>query len=97
LHLNFDSSEALDRPLWDSDVGSCWAGMTRVEEDADPVGKFPKVTQFLLTPVGEPSQGSEPNRQTTSVGPNDADSAFAFVRRRVKCSQIRPSRTLNPS
>ena len=60
MHLNFDSSEALDRPLWDSDVGSCWAGMTRVEEDADPVGKFPKVTQFLLTPVGEPSQGSEP-------------------------------------
>ena len=30
------------------------------------------------------SRSSEPHRQTTWVGSNDADSAFAFVRRRVK-------------
>ena len=44
-------------------------------------------TYGTLTPIRQACQASEPNRQTTSVGPKDADSAFAFVHRRVKCAQ----------
>src|SRR5215469_16797846 len=47
--------------------------MTRVEEDADPVGKFPKghsVSPYSSRRAKSRLRAKPPNRQTTSVGPN---------------------------
>ena len=57
-----------------------------VTETGHGLGAQISATYGTLTPIRQASQASEPNRQTTPAGSNDADSAF-LLRQRVKCSQ----------